>query len=228
MADDRRAKTMNLSGNEYAKVAERLKLFRSDFPHSKTETNHEYDVDKTVIFTVWVWKDKKDYIDVLKEVKDPVIARGSADANGTAKGNVGQKKDFEKLETIALGRALAMLGYLASGEIASSEEMEEFEKFREEQQQQQIHEAIAKINAAKDNEELNKVIQEISAVLKFPDVVKAGQAKRAELGMKPAEKPQEAPKPRGGKQVAPAAEKPAEEPTSAPALPLEDEADAHS
>jgi hypothetical protein len=135
MADqDRKAKTMTLSGNEYAKVAERLRLFRNDFPHSKTETAYEVDVDKTVVFTVWIWKEKADLLELMKNgVTDKEILRSSADANGTSKskGEIGSKdKDFEKLETVALGRALGMLGYLASGEVASFEEQQEFEKFR--------------------------------------------------------------------------------------------------
>lgn len=196
---NRKAQTMQLSGNDYAKVAERLKLFRTDFPRSKIETAFEYEVDKSVIFTVWIWKDKADYIEVLKEVKDATIARGSSDSNGNARGEVGtQKKDFEKLETIALGRALAMMGYLASGEIASFEEMEEFDKFRTQQQEQQVAEAVAKIKAAKSNEDLNKVVQSISGLLKFQDVIDAGKAKRAELAEAAAKKDEqkEPPKPK--------------------------------
>ena len=37
-------------------------------------------------------------------------------------------KSFEKLESIAVGRALAFAGFSADGEIASFEEMEEYEK----------------------------------------------------------------------------------------------------
>jgi len=179
---DRKAKTMQLSGNEYAKVAERLRLFRNDFPHSKTESAYEFEPDKSVVFTVWVWKEKSDYVDVLKEVKDAVIARGSADANGTARGEIGAKqKDFEKLETIALGRALAMLGYLASGEIASFEEQKEFEEFRQRQQEQQTAAFIEQVKATKGNPELNKLLQENSGMLKFPNVVEAAKAKQAEF-----------------------------------------------
>ena len=48
--------------------------------------------------------------------------------SGHALGKVGGEKAFEKLETIAVGRALAFAGYLASGEIASFEEMQEFDR----------------------------------------------------------------------------------------------------
>lgn len=38
------------------------------------------------------------------------------------------KKDFEKWETIAVGRALALAWYLADWEVASYEEMQDFAK----------------------------------------------------------------------------------------------------
>lgn len=186
MSEDRKAKTMQLSGNDYAKVAERLRLFRTDFPASKTQTAYEYEIDKTVVFTVWVWKDKSDLLELMQGgVTDKEVLRESADANGSAKGEVGVKaKDFEKLETIALGRALGQLGYLASGEIASFEEMEEFNKFRENQQKEAIEDAIERINKAKNNDELNTIVKSIAAVLKFPAVIEAGKKKRKEFDKK--------------------------------------------
>lgn len=188
---ERKAKTMELSGNDYAKVAERLKLFRTDWPKSKTETAYEYDPDKSVTFTVWLWKDKADYIDVLKEVKDAEMARGSADANGTARGEIGVKlKDFEKLETIALGRALGMMGYLASGEIASFEEMEEFNKFRADQTAQAVKDAIKTLELADTLDDL-KAAFVATGMMNNPDIVKAKDKRKAELSEpeKPEAKP---------------------------------------
>lgn len=178
---ERKASTINLSGSDYAKVAERLRLFRTDWPNSKIETHYEYEVDKSVIFTVWIWKDKTDYIDVLKEVKNAEIARGSSDANGTARGEVGVKqKDFEKLESIALGRALAMLGYLASGEIASFEEMEEFNKFRDQQQAEAVAEVVQTFKDAKTLDELKKAFV-ASKMMNVKEVVAAKDERKAEL-----------------------------------------------
>jgi hypothetical protein len=230
MAEPRKAKTMDVSGGVYAKVAERLKIFRSDWPKSKSETAYEYEVDGSIVFTVWLWKDKTDYIEVLKEVKDEKIARGSSDANGTAKGDPKGKKDFEKIESIALGRALAMLGYLASGEIASFEEMEEFLAFREKQHEQQITDAVKLIEKAKTNDELNKTIQSISHVLKFQPVIDAGKKKRAEFAKDidvPSKSEPEAKKPELKKPVRkPVA--PKKEQGSMPALNLEEPDDADS
>jgi hypothetical protein len=181
MAQERRAATMQLSGNDYAKVAERLKLFRTDWPHSKHESAYEYDVDGSATFTVWLWKEKDELLELIKAgITDKDTLRSSADANGNAKGQVGEKqKDFEKLESIALGRALANLGYLASGEIASFEEMEEYEKFREQQQAEAVQEVLAAIGKTTSNLELNKLLKEHSFALKDPEVVKAAKAQQA-------------------------------------------------
>ena len=40
---------------------------------------------------------------------------------------LGNQKAVEKCETVAVGRALAFAGYLATGEIATAEEMADFE-----------------------------------------------------------------------------------------------------
>lgn len=174
-----KVKTMRLNGStDYAKVAERLKQFREDNPKAKTESIYEYDVDQSLVFTVYVWKDKTDYIDVLKEVKDAKVALGSADANGSAKGVVGQKqKDFEKLETIALGRALAMLGYLSSGEIASSEEMEAFNAYRD----AKIEGAAQELAKCKTIDELKAAFMSLGSMMADKRIVEAKDKRKAEL-----------------------------------------------
>lgn len=223
----RKVQTMQLSGNAYAKVAERLKLFREDWPKGKSETDHFYKDDGSVEFKAWLWKDKDTLIDLMKGgITDKEVLRSSADSDGDAKGPVGVKqKDFEKLQTIAMGRALANLGYLGSGEIASFEEMEAYQEYKEQQQSDEIQSAIDRINAAKSNEALNAVIQDIGGVLKFQQVIEAGKARREQLtkaAEKPPKQPEQPQRPSGGKKV----EKPAEEPSEAPALPLEDDTNA--
>lgn len=179
---ERRAQTTKVGQADYAKVAERLRLFRTDWPHSKHESAYEVDVDGSLVFTVWLWKDKTDLLDLMKAgVVDKDALRSSADANGNAKGQVGGKeKDFEKLESIALGRALANLGYLASGEIASFEEMEEFENFREQQQREAAKEAIESLNAAKTMEELKKAFV-ATKMMNVAAVIEAKDKRKAEL-----------------------------------------------
>lgn len=113
----RKLSTINLSGNEYAKVPTRLKAFREECPNGNIDTTQEFLPNGLVKFKTTVTKD----------MSNPA----SAKATGTALGRVmtGERLDnkaFEKHETISVGRALANLGYLISGEVASSEEMEDF------------------------------------------------------------------------------------------------------
>lgn len=174
-----KAPTMSLKGNNYAKVSERLKLFREEYPNGKTETAYEVDVDGSIVFNVWIWKDKTDLIDLMKAgVTDKETLRSSADANGSAKGSVGGKdKDFEKLETVATGRGLAFLGYLASGEIASSEEMEEFLKDK----QAKVDEALKTIKNAKTEDELKTIFLGLGKLKLNQDIIKAKDERKAQL-----------------------------------------------
>jgi hypothetical protein len=128
---------------EHAKVKDRINEFRQDNPNGKIETIPTMLPDGQVMFKAYILKDKSD--------------ETSADATGHAIGRNESEKDFEKLETIAVGRALALLGYAASGEIASSEEMEEFLKYQEEKKQETILEMTAKICDAKTIDELKEV-----------------------------------------------------------------------
>jgi len=102
----KKIKTMKLQGKDYAKVAARLMEFREDCPDGIIETSYEFK-DGFVIF-------------------QSKVTRKEGTANGHAFGKIGEKKAFEKLETIATGRALAFLGYGADGEIASYEEMQNY------------------------------------------------------------------------------------------------------
>lgn len=102
---------------EYSKVADRIKEFRQDCPFGETKTN--IDIKGEYMFVnAYVQKDKS----------NPTSASSTGNI---IKKITGEDKEFEKAETLAVGRALAFLGYGASGEIASSEEMEEFLSFRE-------------------------------------------------------------------------------------------------
>lgn len=174
-----KVKTMNLQGREYAKVADRLKQFREDFPKSKIETEHRTLSDGSIEFKAWIWKDKTDYIEVLKATGDPKVARGSADSDGDARNKIDKSKDkdFEKLQTIAVGRALAMIGYIASGEIASFEEMEEFNSFKE----SKVDEAITKLNDCKDLIKLKEVFISLGSLMSNQRVIEAKDKKKEEI-----------------------------------------------
>lgn len=149
-------KTMDLSGKQYAQVKDRLKEFLEANPSGKHESAYETHTDGSVVFTVWLWKDKADLLDLIKAgITQKDALRASADGNGNAKGETGKKvKDFEKLETIALGRALANVGYLSSGEIASSEEMEAFEEYKQTQKEEALLEWTGRLTDATTLEEL--------------------------------------------------------------------------
>ena len=101
--NDRKAETMTISGKEYAKVVTRLKLMHEDHDKCEVETTVEFK-DNFALFTAKLTTNKGTF-------------------SGHSLGKTTEKKAFEKLETIALGRALSFAGYLASGEIASYEEM---------------------------------------------------------------------------------------------------------
>lgn len=220
MATERKVKTGKLGDRDYAFVPDRLKQFRSDFPHSKVETAYEFEPDKTVTFTVWVWKEKQDLLDLMKNgVTDKEILRSSADSNGTAKskGEIGVKdKDFEKLETVALGRALAILGYLMSGEIASFEEMEEYEKFRAQQAEEAVRDAVESLNGAKTMDELKKAFV-ATKMMENPIIVAAKDKRKSELAKGEGAKP---PKPTTTVKTPP--QKPANPVETPTALPLDE------
>ena len=136
---NKRAETIKVGGGaEYAKVAERLKLFREACPNGLIETEMKTEGEQ-VIFKAHILKDKSD--------------PNSAEATGHAVGSTKGTKAYEKQESISIGRALAILGYLASGEIASSEEMEEFYEYKNNLRD----EAIAKIGQSKDMADLKTI-----------------------------------------------------------------------
>ncbi len=114
----KKTKTIKISGNiDYSKVTQRILEFRQANPRGDIQTVPTILEDGQVMFKATVIKDKKD--------------ESSASATGHSLGLNKGVKAFEKLETIAVGRALAMLGYASDGEIASAEEMEEFEAYQQ-------------------------------------------------------------------------------------------------
>lgn len=113
----KKAETINLQGQSYAKVAERIRIFREECPRGTIETTPEFPFEGQVLFKARVCKDGSDTT--------------VACATGHSIGKYDNQKAFEKQESIAIGRALANLGYLASGEIASAEEMLEYEAYKE-------------------------------------------------------------------------------------------------
>jgi hypothetical protein len=152
--------TIDLKGKAYATVPTRIKEFRETCPNGLIESKPEFLADGQIMFTARILKDKSN--------------PSSGESNGHSIGKLAGEKSFEKLETIAIGRALAVLGFMASGEIASSEEMEEFNSY----QVGKKEDAIKSINNVKTVEELKKVFLSLSGgLMAEQEVVEAKNAK---------------------------------------------------
>ena len=154
-------KTTKISGGaEYAKVADRLKLFWEQNPNGKIATVRENLKDNKIRFVARIWRNKEEVIELAKAGVSLEIINETASSTGSADAIKKGDKENEKLETVAVGRALANLGYLASGEVASREEMEAFEEYKAEKSEKALAEAMAKINKAKSLAELQKAFTE--------------------------------------------------------------------
>lgn len=137
--------TINLKGNEYALVPQRLKQFRQDNPRAIVDTDPVIQADGSLVFKARIVKDKND--------------PNSAEATGHSFGKLTGDKAFEKLETVAVGRALSMMGYLNNGQIASTEEMEEFEEYKLEQLKESIQ-------TAEHREDFAEILSKLTPELK--------------------------------------------------------------
>jgi hypothetical protein len=104
---DRTLETITINGNKYAKVSTRLAAYHHDHEKGRIETSCDFREGGGVVFSAKVTTSKGEF-------------------TGHSYGKVLKQKDFEKQESIAVGRALAFAGYLAGGEIACAEEMEGF------------------------------------------------------------------------------------------------------
>jgi hypothetical protein len=99
-----RTETIKISGGvEYAKVAARCVKWHETNEQCSCETSCEF---------------KNDYV-----VFRATVTTQKGKFTGHSLGKPNRAKEFEKLETIAVGRALAFAGFLASGDIATYEEM---------------------------------------------------------------------------------------------------------
>lgn len=148
---NKRIDTIDLKGNKYAQVSTRIKEFRESNPNGRISTTYEI-IEGQFIFTAEIYKNKDD---------------SSPDASGHSYGKSDGTKQFEKLETIAIGRALATAGYMASGEIASSEEMEEFQSYKRDR----IEEAIIKLKNCENLEDLKKTFLGLGPLMSEKEVI---------------------------------------------------------
>ena len=156
--------TIDLKGKAYATVPTRIKEFRQDCPNGDIKTEPIINGDGTIMFKTTILKDKSN--------------PNSASSTGHAIGQIKGEKAFEKLETISVGRALALLGYMASGEVASSEEMEEFEMYKQTLKEN----AIEELQASSSQETLKAVWGRLTGNLKSDkDIIKVKDELKAKL-----------------------------------------------
>lgn len=153
-----RVKTTKINGaTEYAKVADRLKVFWEENPNGKIETERENLPNNKIRFIARIWRNGSDVTDLIKTGASLEVIKLSANSTASADATKKGDKENEKLETVAVGRALAMLGYLASGEVASREEMEQFEEFKSQKILEEVEKAIDELDSAKTMEELRNI-----------------------------------------------------------------------
>lgn len=104
-------KTINLKGKDYAPVSARLEEIHKEIANAD---------DKNLSITTEVtFQEGYAYFKATIQ-----CYRGTF--TGHSFGQLKQEKALEKLETVAVGRALAFAGYLAGGEVASYDEIEKF------------------------------------------------------------------------------------------------------
>lgn len=162
-----RIKTVKIGGGiDYAKVADRIKIFWEENPNGKIDTEREDISENKVRFIARIWRDSKVILDLATVGTDINIVKLTANATASADAAKKGDKENEKLETVAVGRALAMLGYLASGEVASREEMEQFEAYKANLFQDEINKTIEEMKKAKTIDELRELYVSLSAELR--------------------------------------------------------------
>lgn len=157
---------LKFGDKEYAYVPDRIKQFREDNPRGSIETEPTYNADGSITFKATI----------IRDMSDPDSARATGNARYTAN-ELTKPKQFEKLETVATGRALAMLGYLNDGQVATTEEMEEFNEFRHEKVQEQIEQA-------ETVEELVEIFNSLNALQKQDFVPQLTEKKKQLMEVK--------------------------------------------
>ena len=108
-------------GGEYAPVADRIALFYERFPAGRIITQLTMHNDREVVFRASVYRTEKS--------RTPAATGWASEKFGD--GDINTVACLENTETSAIGRALANLGFTASKNRPSLEEMEKAERARE-------------------------------------------------------------------------------------------------
>ena len=139
--------SIKFGDKDYALVPARLKKFREENPRADIDTEQIINADNSFTFRTRI----------IKDLADEYSARSTGTARYTEV-EMKKPKAFEKLETISVGRALANLGYLNNGMVATTEEMEEFESYK----QDKVESAVEQIKKATKRNEFEAVISKLS------------------------------------------------------------------
>lgn len=171
----RKTATMKLGTAEYSKVKTRVLEFRTDCPNGDIVTTPTV-TDTHIIFKAYILKDKSN------PASASATGHSMGEINKTDKSGKSAEKVFEKQESIAVGRALALLGYGADGEIASSEEMEEFLANKQEKLVEKIMELSESIGNCESLETLKTFWSSLSGEMRnIKALEEAKDAKKVEL-----------------------------------------------
>ena len=107
-----KVKTINLKGKAYAQVGDRVNALHDKYSNCSIRTDIQFNGTTAVVKAT-----------VILDIDNP-----ERFYTGTAMSvNLNTEKALEKLETTAVGRALAFAGFASDGTIATAEEMERFE-----------------------------------------------------------------------------------------------------
>ena len=167
---DKKTKEVKKICIDYAKVTDRLEAFRVNHPKSKILTSYKNENNK-VVFKAFLWRDKTEVIQSLTNGISKELIYLTADAEATAQKTITSDKDFEKLETMAIGRALSNLGYSSTGKIAESM-VSELDQYKDELYQDSVDSAIDRLQNCKTLDELKSSYQALNPVLRIDKTIK--------------------------------------------------------
>lgn len=166
-----KVETIDLKGSKYAQVKERIKAFHTDNKNTRIRTKCEF----------------KEGFALFEARVDIFTGDFTKTYTGHALGKTQGLKAFEKLETIAVGRALALAGYLGDGDIASYEEIGEYQRQLTEHDapdvdRSQVDEAIKYINEAQKLDDLKEFYVSLPKEVKgHSEVIEAKNAQKEKL-----------------------------------------------
>ena len=104
-------KTMKLQGKDYVQVKDRLIYFNETYANGSIQTQME-NLSDGVFLKAIIWPD---------------VENEKRFFTGRSYGKLGKEKAIEKLETVAVGRALAFMGIGVDESVASYDEINEFQ-----------------------------------------------------------------------------------------------------